>query len=96
LLKEPKRRRISFVQVIIALVLLTALIPVLSEMSVDKAKIDKNKERFDAAQEELLRIELENEQLARDSEGGISDEYLDRYARDMGYADPQERIYYIN
>jgi cell division protein FtsB len=82
--------------VIIALIMLLMVIPILYEVTTDKAKINRNRESFNATSEEIRAINLENEQLKRYADGENFDEYLERYARDeWGYADPQERVFRV-
>lgn len=54
-------------------------------------------ERLASAKERLEYLTSENEQLARYASDVNIGEYMERVARDdMGYADPSERVYYID
>jgi cell division protein FtsB len=82
--------------VVITLILVVAL-PLLYELAYNNAEIREGRERLAALEERERLLNIENEQLRRYSNGENLDEYIERFARDeMRYADPHERIFYVN
>ncbi|MCL1789349.1 MAG: septum formation initiator family protein [Oscillospiraceae bacterium] len=78
------------------MVLVFVLFLFVYEVANNRAEVKRSSESLAIAQEELRRYTIENEQLRRYAQGENLDDYLDRFARDeMGYADPQERVYRI-
>ncbi|MDR0222816.1 MAG: septum formation initiator family protein [Oscillospiraceae bacterium] len=58
--------------------------------------IKRGKEKLETTRAATKSLQAENEQLERYSSENNLGEYMERVARDeMGYADPQERVYYV-
>ena len=92
-----KRRRGILIPLIIIVVLLVALYFVSLAVARNNAERKTLLENLALMQEEERNLSIENEQLERYANGENLDEYLERFARDeMGYADPQERVYHVN
>ncbi|MCL2634312.1 MAG: septum formation initiator family protein [Oscillospiraceae bacterium] len=78
---------------ILAMVILSYAFILFVQINLD---IRKENARLAETQTALKNVTIENEQLERYSSGENLGEYMERIARDeFGYADPQERVYYI-
>jgi len=67
------------------------------EVANNNAELKRSNEALAAIELEERQLALENEQLESYSNGENFDEFIERHARDdMGYADPQERVYRVN
>ena len=80
----------------ITVILLIALVFFVYEVANNQAQVRRSTEALNAMLEEEKRLEIDNGQFKRYIEGDNLGDYLDRQARNMGYADPQERIFYVN
>jgi cell division protein FtsB len=66
------------------------------EVANNRAEVKNGREILGAMLQEEQVLALENEQFESYAKGENFDEFIERYARDdMGYADPQERIFHI-
>ncbi|MDR0197047.1 MAG: septum formation initiator family protein [Oscillospiraceae bacterium] len=89
--KQGKPKHIILKALVVALVVYAFYAFVQTNM-----EIKRGRERLDKTRAALKEIHAENEQLERYSSGDNIGEYMERVARDeMGYADPQERVYYV-
>jgi len=97
-LKPSRANRGSFVvTVIIATVLVAVLFLFVVEVANNRSEIRRNNEALEAIKQEERLLALENEQLESYANGENFDEFIERHARDdMGYADPQERVFRVN
>jgi cell division protein FtsB len=83
-------------RIIVVLVFIFVVVPLMYEVAGNNRDLNNAKKNLAALQENERVINIENEQLRRYSDGENFDEYIERYARDvMGFADPNERVYYI-
>jgi len=85
------------VTVIIATVLIAVMFLFAVEVANNRAQIKRSNEALEAIKQEERILALENDQLESYANGENFDEFIERHARDdMGFADPQERVYRVN
>ncbi len=91
--QKSKKNRLGLllapVLVLFAVVMVIGFVSVQVEINVKNAELN-------AINDEIARIETENQQLARYLKADYKEEYIESIARDeLGFARPEERIYYI-
>ena len=93
---KAKSGKFNKVMLILAPLLITALVICLYNFISIQVEISQKKEELAKLTAQVTEVENDNKMLGRYSEDSYKVEYIETIARDkLGYAKPEERIYYI-
>lgn len=93
---KAKSGKFNKVMLILAPLLITALVICVYNFISIQVEISQKKEELAKLTAQVTEVENDNKMLGRYSEEQYKVEYIETIARDkLGYAKPEERIYYI-
>ena len=93
---KAKSGKFNKVMLILAPFLITALVICVYNFISIQVEISQKKEELAKLTAQVTEVENDNKMLGRYSEDSYKVEYIETIARDkLGYAKPEERIYYI-
>ena len=93
---KAKSGKFNKVMLILAPHLITALVICVYNFISIQVEISQKKEELAKLTAQVTEVENDNKMLGRYSEDSYKVEYIETIARDkLGYAKPEERIYYI-
>lgn len=93
---KAKSGKFNKVMLILAPLLITALVICVYNFISIQVEISQKKEELAKLTAQVTEVENDNKMLGRYSEDSYKVEYIETIARDkLGYAKPEERIYYI-
>ena len=93
---KAKSGKFNKVMLILAPLLITALVICVYNFITIQVEISQKKEELAKLTAQVTEVENDNKMLGRYSEDSYKVEYIETIARDkLGYAKPEERIYYI-
>ena len=93
---KAKSGKFNKVMLILAPLLITALFFFVYKFNLIQVEISQKKEELAKLTAQVTEVENDNKMLGRYSEDSYKVEYIETIARDkLGYAKPEERIYYI-
>lgn len=93
---KAKSGKFNKVMLILAPLLITALVICVYNFISIQVEISQKKEELAKLTAQVTEVENDNKMLGRYSEDSYKVEYVETIARDkLGYAKPEERIYYI-
>lgn len=93
---KAKSGKFNKVMLILAPLLITALVICVYNFISIQVEISQKKEELAKLTAQVTEVENDNKMLGRYSEDSYKVDYIETIARDkLGYAKPEERIYYI-
>ncbi len=93
---KAKSGKFNKVMLILTPLLITALVICVYNFISIQVEISQKKEELAKLTAQVTEVENDNKMLGRYSEDSYKVEYIETIARDkLGYAKPEERIYYI-
>lgn len=91
--KKIKKSKLGFIPMLAVVVIITLIsIKILQNLD----SIGKNSDHIDSLKQEYNHKRINNEAWAQKIKAPVDDEYIREIARDSGYRDLDEDVYYLN